>query len=146
MSSWAKTSLDRSRKNDFEILLSFHSDTKDDHAVNSLLGIFQKTSSNTYFLLTRNLMGHHAIKSFHSEINDGQELNRRCLFFKQHLFHPIYSIEYKHGGMRKATERLRIATIIPSTLSRWSCTKQSSWNSSTNIFFQAKRPLEQKLD
>ena len=57
MSSWAKTSLDRSGKKDFEILLSFHSDTKDDHAVNSLLGIFQKTSSNTYFLLSRNLMG-----------------------------------------------------------------------------------------
>ena len=84
MSSWAKTSLDGSgKKIDFEMLLSFHSDTKDDHAVNSLLGIFQKTSSNTYFLLSRNLMGgimqhgdSNKKNQFHSEINDGQELKQ----------------------------------------------------------------------
>ena len=60
------------------------------------------------------------------EINDGQELNTHCLFFKQHLFHPIYSIEYNYGGMRQATERLRIAIVTPSAHRIWSCTKQSS--------------------
>ena len=39
------------------MLLTFLSDTRDDHAVNSLLGNFQTTSSNTYFLLSRNLVG-----------------------------------------------------------------------------------------
>ena len=85
-------------------------------------------------------------KIIHSEINDGQELNRHCFFFKQHLFHPIYSIKHKNGGIRQATERLRIATTTPSTHRRWSCTKQPSWNYSNIIVFQTIYPLEQKLD
>ena len=36
---------------------SFHSDTKDGHALNSLLGNFQTTSSNLYIILSRNLLG-----------------------------------------------------------------------------------------
>ena len=66
-------------KRDLETLLSFHSDTKDGHA---LLGIFQTTSSNPYILFSRNLMegimqhGYsEKVKSFHSEIKDDQELN-----------------------------------------------------------------------
>ena len=39
------------------MLLSFHLDAEDDHALNSLLGIFQTTSSNPYILLSRNLLG-----------------------------------------------------------------------------------------
>ena len=44
-------------KRDSKMLLSFLSDTNDWHALNSLLGIFQTTSSNSHILLSRNLMG-----------------------------------------------------------------------------------------
>ena len=44
-------------KNGSEMLLSFHSDTNDGHALNSFLGIFQTTSSNSYILFNRNLRG-----------------------------------------------------------------------------------------
>ena len=44
-------------KRDSKMLLSFLSDTNDWHALNSLLGIFQTTSSNPHILYSRNLMG-----------------------------------------------------------------------------------------
>ena len=66
--------------------LSFQSDAKNGHALNSHLGIFQTTSSNLYILLSRNLMEgimQHGdleyVKSFHSEIKDGQELNSKIV-------------------------------------------------------------------
>ena len=42
---------------DTEMLLSFHSDTNDGHALNSFLGSLQTTSSNPYFLLSIKAMG-----------------------------------------------------------------------------------------
>ena len=39
-----------------------------------------------------------------------------------------------------------IAKITPFTHERWPCTKQPSWNSSTNIFFQTIYSLLRKLE
>ena len=43
-------------KRDSEMLFSFHLDTKDGHALNSLFGIFQTSYSNPYIHLSRYLM------------------------------------------------------------------------------------------
>ena len=104
------------------MLLLFHSDIKDGHAMNNLLGIFQTTSSNPYILLRRNLM--ECIMQPGDSKKMVKKLTDIFLFFKQHLFQPIYPIGQKLGGMRQALGRLRITKITPFTHKRWPCTQQ----------------------
>ena len=99
-----------------KMLLLFHSDIKDGHALNNLLGIFQTISSNPYILLSRNLMG--CIMQPGDLEKMVKKLTDIFLFFKQHLFQPIYSIEQKLGGIRQALGRLRITIITPFTHKR----------------------------
>ena len=70
-------------------LKSLNLDIKDGHALNSLLRIFQTTSSNPYILLSRNLMegimqhgDSEKVKSFHLEIKDDQDFNSHIVVLK----------------------------------------------------------------
>ena len=106
---------------DLEMLLLFHS-IKAGHAINSLLGIFQTTSSNLYILFSRNLM------ACIMQPGDSEKMVKKLTdifwFYKQHLFQPTYSIEQKLGGMRQILGRLRITKITPCAHKRWPCTRQ----------------------
>ena len=139
---------------DSEIAKSPHSLIKDDHVLNSHIGILQQTSpSKPYILLSKHLR-----KS--SDIIDYSEIAKIIPFRHQRwpctkqpfwnfstniFFQTIYSFEKKLMEGFQQYGDLEIAKLTPFTYQRWSCTIQPSWNSSTTIF-QTIYSLAQKLD
>ena len=74
------------------------------------------------------------LKSLYSDTNYGHALN------------SLRVILHTTSSKLNALLRVRKGKIFPFWYQRWPWTKQPSWNSSTNIFFQTIYPLEQKLD
>ena len=148
--SWNLIGLVRPNR-DLEMLLSFHSDTKDGHALNSLLGLFHTTSSKPYITLSRNLMeGFRQHGDWElAEIITFQRLpstKQPSWYSSTNIFQTIYPLEQKlmKGFLQHGDSE--VAKIIPFAYQRLPDTKQQSWNSSNIIIFQTIYPLEQKLN
>ena len=125
------------------MLLSFHLDAKDGHALNILLGIFQTTSSNPNILLSKNLMGclrqhrdSEKLKLPYSHIKDSHALNSHLGILQlTSSFKPYILLSRQVDGRLPATWSLRTAKIIPFAYQRLPSTEQPSWNSSNIIIF-----------
>ena len=125
------------------------------HALNSHLGILQpEFSSKPYILLNRNLMkgflhngGSEIAKSSHSLIKYDHVLNSHI----GDLYPPSPSKPYilLSKNLKKSSDIMDNSEIAKKpiwfTHQRCPCTKEPSWNISTNIF-QIIYSLEKKLD
>ena len=140
---------------DSEYLKSPYSHIKDDHALNSYLGILQPTSSfKPYILLSRNLMEgfrQHGDSEIAIIIPFAYKRlpSAKQTFWNSStniLYLTIYPLEQKLGGRLHATWRLRSSLNHLFCISKLPGTEQPSWNSSNIIIFQTIYPLEQKLD